>query len=230
MSETLRFVSDDLQLMALGFMGLVYILRIRWLLGFKAGRERQGRTGLGDSTPTRGILYSWANIASPWAMESTRQHPFFYVQFVLFHVAVAANILMSFLIPYAPGLIRSGFMVRGLQGLFGAAFLIGVYRLYRRLRDPYIRQISTPDDYFSLFLLTAWLLVSVWAAPNRPEEGEGALMAYFILTAFFLMYVPFSKISHYLYYPFTRYYFGKSMGYRGVYPIKREPEPKAGRV
>jgi hypothetical protein len=35
------------------------------------------------------------------------------------------------------------------------------------------------------------------------------------------VYVPFSKISHYLYYPFTRYYFGKSMGYRGVYPLKR---------
>ena len=52
------------------------------------------------------------------------------------------------------------------------------------------------------------------------------VVTYFIMTAFFLMYVPFSKISHYLYYPFTRYYFGKTMGYRGVYPIKREPEPR----
>ena len=33
--------------------------------------------------------------------------------------------------------------------------------------------------------------------------------------------MPFSKISHYLYYPFTRYYFGKSMGRRGVYPMER---------
>ena len=46
-------------------------------------------------------------------------------------------------------------------------------------------------------------------------------MVYFIMTAFFLVYVPFSKISHYLYYPFTRFYFGRTMGYRGVYPIKR---------
>jgi hypothetical protein len=43
-----------------------------------------------------------------------------------------------------------------------------------------------------------------------------------MLTAFFLVYVPFSKISHYLYYPFTRFYFGKTMGYRGVYPIRRD--------
>jgi hypothetical protein len=34
--------------------------------------------------------------------------------------------------------------------------------------------------------------------------------------------VPFSKISHYLYYPFTRYYLGKSLGYRGVYPIHHD--------
>ena len=230
MSETLRFVSDDLQLMALSFMAIVYVLRIRWLLRFKAGRERQAPTGPLDTTPMKGVLYSWANIASPWAMESTRQNAFFYAQFVLFHLAVAANIALSFIIPYAPSLIKPHFVFRGLQGLFLAGCLIGGYRLYRRLSSPFIRQISTPDDIFSLLLLTAWLLVSVWAAPNRPDLGEGPLLTYFIMTAFFLVYVPFSKISHYLYYPFTRYYFGKSMGYRGVYPIKRGPQPKPTKV
>src|SRR5512142_3236234 len=114
MSETLRFVSDDLQLMALGFMAIVYALRIRWLLSFRPARERQAPTGLGDTTPRKGILYSWANIASPWAMESTRQNPFFYAQFVIFHLAVAANILMSFVIPYAPGLMKTAIVIRGL--------------------------------------------------------------------------------------------------------------------
>jgi hypothetical protein len=56
------------------------------------------------------------------------------------------------------------------------------------------------------------------------------LMLYFILTAFFLIYVPFSKISHYLYYPFTRFYFGRTMGHRGVYPIKRNAQPKPTRL
>jgi len=230
MSETLRFVSDYLQLTALCFMAFVYMLRIRWLLRFKAGRERQAPSGPADTSSRKGILYSWANIASPGAMESTRQNPFFYAQFVLFHLAVAGNIAMSFVIPYAPGLMRSGFVVRGLQALFLVACLIGCYRLYRRLSNPFVRQISTPDDYFSLILLTVWLFVSIWAAPNRPDRGEGALLIYFIMTAFFLVYVPFSKISHYLYYPFTRYYLGKSMGYRGVYPIKHGPQPKPTKV
>jgi hypothetical protein len=230
MSGTLRFVADDLQIMALTFMGIVYILRIRWLLRFKPGRERQAPTGSPDTSSFKGIIYSWGNIAMPWAMESTRHKLFFYAQFVLFHLAVAASITMSFIIPYAPGLIKPMVLVRGLQGLFAAGGLIGCYRLYRRLTNPYIRQISTPDDIFCLLLLIAWLFVSLGAAPNRPDQGEGPLLIYFIMTAFFLVYVPFSKISHYLYYPFTRYYFGKSMGYRGVYPIKRGPQSTPHKV
>jgi hypothetical protein len=72
--------------------------------------------------------------------------------------------------------------------------------------------------------LTVGLLFAVLAAPNDTTGGEGIVLTFFVLTAFFLIYVPFSKISHYLYYPFTRYYFGKSMGYRGVYPIRRGPK------
>ena len=77
----------------------------------------------------------------------------------------------------------------------------------------------------SLILLTLWFFFAFLAAPNSTANGEWHLITFFLLTAFFLIYVPFSKISHYLYYPFTRFWFGKSMGYRGVYPLKRGPKP-----
>ncbi len=226
MSESLRFVSDELQLMAMGFMAIVYMLRIRWLLKYKASRDRQAPSEKSDASSFKGIVYSWANITMPWSMESTRRMTFFYIQFVVFHLAVAANIGMSIVIPYAPGLMKPVIIVRLLQILFAAAFAIGCYRMYRRISIPAMRLISTPDDFFSLGLLTVWSFVSIFAAPNRPDLGEGPLMVYFVMTAFFLVYVPFSKISHYLYYPFTRFYFGKTMGYRGVYPIKRVPQLK----
>jgi hypothetical protein len=228
MSESLRFVSDELQLIAMGFMATVYVLRISWLLRFKASRDRQAPSETTGDASFKGIVHSWANIAMPWSMESTRRMPFFYVQFVIFHLAVAANITMSVVIPYAPGLMKPVIVVRILQILFAAAFAIGCYRMYRRISTPAMRRISTPDDFFSLGLLTVWSFVSLFAAPNRPDLGEGPLMLYFVMTAFFLVYVPFSKISHYLYYPFTRFYFGKTMGYRGVYPIKRVPQLRPG--
>jgi nitrate reductase gamma subunit len=153
-------------------------------------------------------------------MASTRQHPFFYAQFVIFHIGVAASILMSVLIPYVPKWIPGRTAVVTLQTIFAAAFLVGFIRMVRRLANPYIRGISTPDDYFSLALLVVWLAFSFLAAPNDRQAGEWPLLVYFFLTAFFLVYVPFSKISHYLFYPFARWYLGRTLGHRGVYPVK----------
>ena len=58
MSETLRFVSDDLQLMALTFMAVVYVIRIRWILKYKASRDRQPPSERKDTSPFKGIIYS----------------------------------------------------------------------------------------------------------------------------------------------------------------------------
>jgi len=231
MNWFVHFSEHGLQELALGFMALVYTIRIVWFLHFKAGTERQGQTGAPTTTPTKGILYSWANIAMPWAMESTRTKYFLYLQFVVFHVGVAAAILLSFVIPYLPALLANRGVVLAFQIITAAACAVGLIRMVRRIGSPYMRAISSPDDYFSLVLLTLWLFSAVVAAPFGAMEtqelttaGTGIRLSFFLMTAFFLIYVPFSKISHYLYYPFTRYYFGKTMGYRGVYPMRHKPK------
>ena len=222
MSELLHFSEHTLQEAALVIMAIVYSLRIRWLFSFKGGRERQAQTGASDTTPRKGFIYSWAAVAMPWTMESTRTKAFFYTQFIIFHIGVTLAILLSFIIPYAPSLLTDYTIVITIFQIFiGAAFVVGCMRLYRRITNVYVKAISSPDDYFSVILLTVWFAFAFLAVPNQYQQGEGILITYFILTAFFLIYVPFSKISHYLYYPFARYWFGKSMGRRGVYPIRR---------
>jgi nitrate reductase gamma subunit len=222
MSDLLYFSEHTLQEAALVFMAAVYILRLRWLLGFTAGKERQPETGMGDTSPKKGSKYSLANIAMPWAMESTRTRPFMYMQFVVFHLGVVAAIALSFIIPYGPGLLKSTMLTMILKVLTGAALVIGILRLIRRVSNVYVRAISSPDDYFSLMLLTVWFAFAFLSVPNSTLNGEWHLLTYFIVTAFFLVYVPFSKISHYIYYPFTRHYLGKSLGRRGVFPIRRK--------
>jgi hypothetical protein len=222
MSPLLQFAEYRLQEVALLLMALVYTIRLIWLFRFRAGRDRQPRTGRLDTNPVRGGLYSVGNIVMPWAMESTRTKPLFYAQFIVFHLGVTANITLSFVIPYAPALLQ-GPVVLALQAVIGTAALIGFIRLRRRITSPVMRAISTPDDYFSLSLLTVWFVSGVMAAPNSTVAGEWHLIAYFVLTAFFLVYVPFSKISHYLYYPFTRYWLGRTLGHRGVYPLQPGP-------
>ncbi len=226
MSDLLHFAEHGLQEAALLVMACVYALRLRWLFRWKGGRERQPQTG--HSTKRKGILYSWGVVANPMAMESSRRQFGMYVQFVIFHLGVVAAITLSFVIPYWSSLLETVWVVRAFQGFIAAAFLVGCVRIVRRASSPWMRKISSPDDYFSLVLLTMWFLFAALAAPNSSTGGEGLLLTYFFLTAFFLVYVPFSKISHYLYYPFTRYWLGKSLGFRGVFPPPRDPNE--GRV
>jgi nitrate reductase gamma subunit len=228
MSHQLHFAEHTLQELALIFMGLVYTVRLLWLLHWKAGKERQPHTGDPAKTPQKGILYSWCMIGMPWAMESTRTKLFLYAQFVVFHLGVVAAIAQSFVIPYGPTLLTGyPWLVTAMQVSIGAACLVGLLRIVRRVGSPYLRAISSPDDYFSLLLLTVWFAFAFLAAPNDLSGGETVALVYFGMTAFFLVYVPFSKISHYLYYPFTRYYFGKTMGRRGVYPLLRSSSPSS---
>lgn len=227
MSEALHFAEHRLQESALLLMAVVYTLRLIWIFHFKAGKERQASTGLPNTSVPSGVLYSMVNIAMPWEMESTRKNPLFYLQFVIFHLGVVSAIGLSFIIPYGPGLLTSGPMAAILQVSIGLACVVGCIRIIRRIVKPVMRAISSPDDYFSLALLTVWFFFAFLAVSSNYRDGEFILLTYFWMTAFFLVYVPFSKISHYLYYPITRYYLGKTFGYRGVYPINRGKKPAA---
>lgn len=229
MSPVLHLAEHRVQEIALAVMAIAYTARLVWLFRFRAGRDRQPSTARPKTSAGKGAAYSMATIAMPWAMESTRTHPGFYAQFVLFHLAVTANIALSFVIPYGPRLLDSMGLVRPLQLVIAAGFVVGVARMVRRIRDPIVRNISSPDDFFSLALLTVWFAAGVLAVPNSTAHGETHLLVYFFLTAFFLVYVPFSKISHYLYYPFTRYWLGRSLGYRGVFPVESGRRPRRDR-
>jgi nitrate reductase gamma subunit len=96
------------------------------------------------------------------------------------------------------------------------ALAAGVFRLIRRILVPEMRVISSPDDYFSIIILNIYLVAALIGITYL--HSTYASIAFFGMTTFFLIYVPFSKISHYLYYPFNKYFVGKHLGHRGVYP------------
>jgi hypothetical protein len=70
--------------------------------------------------------------------------------------------------------------------------------------------------WFAVGAATQAYLMGIWGVTNEVFQ-----IVYLYLTSFFLLYVPFSKISHYLYYPFTRIYIGRALGHRGSYPVVR---------
>jgi small-conductance mechanosensitive channel len=193
----MEWLESDVQIFALSFMAILYIIKIALLMRQRLAREvapAKGSAGIG-------VAQSMFNVLMPWSMESTRKKPLFCIEFAFFHIAVALAIAATFIFPYAPQWLTP--TVRMIFSLFiGIGLVVGVKRFLRRLLDPTMRAISTLDDFFSIAILDLFFITAVYALMTNHAF---AVIVFFIMTTFFLMYVPFSKISHYLYYPFGRY-------------------------
>lgn len=222
MSEFLRILENEIQIAALSFFGIVYIIRLIWLFRFAYQKERTFPAGSSKA----GVILSMMNVAMPWAMESVRKKPGFYAQFVVFHIGVTAAISATFIIPYWPDLFKIKGIIILFQVSVGVALIVGLMRLVRRISNPAVRLISTLDDYASLILMILFFATGILAIPNKYEMNEWPLILFFAVTAFLLVYVPFSKIGHYLYYPFTRYFLGRTMGHRGTFSRKKSLKTK----
>jgi nitrate reductase gamma subunit len=210
--STLLATAETIHWIALAIMAIVYTVRLVWLHQFRDARDRQPAGRPDKTNATRGGLYSLGNVLMPWAMESTRDGLPFYATFLVFHLGVVAGIGLAFVSSLYRPLVEIPVVGVTTFAILAAAFLIGLYRIVRRFTLPHLKLISSPDDYFSVIMLTGWFLSGMLA------------QAYFLgwlQSELFLVYVPFSKISHYLYYPFTRYWLGRSLGHRGSMPYVR---------
>ena len=217
-SEALRILEEPIQYVCLAFMALMYAIKIYQLMKKPGPPEKAELKG----DRYAGAVHSLANVLRPWGMESTRNHLYFYVEFVIFHIAVLLTIGSTFFIHLVPQLMTPT-VTKVIMVFMGLAFLIGLRRIHRRLTVPEIRIISSPDDYFAISLMTVFFAVGFGALwlwlDKRPETT--LMWVFFLMTTFFLLYVPFSKISHYVLYPFGRVMFGQIFGGRGVLNRKR---------
>ena len=218
------FIAEVVHWGALAFMMLVYSARLVWLFSHPAGRDRQAKgERAADNGAMLGAMFSLGNVAMPWEMESTRKGFGFYLSFVLFHIGVTAGIFLAFVSSLYRPLHEIPVVGYAFMAAIGIAFLISLARVVRRFAVPHMRLISTPDDHFALWTLSVWFFFGFMAQGHIVGlfASEIWLVGYLFCTTFFLIYVPFSKISHYLYYPFTRWWLGKTLGHRGSLAISR---------
>ncbi len=209
-----KLVMNQLHYGGLIFMILAYTYKIYQFLQKPVALE--GTRSNGDHN--RAIRYAYTTLGMPWELESQKKHWFRYLEFVFFHLAMAVGIGFAFTTPILPEVMKNPFISAFVRFFFVLGFLIGISRMGRRAFRAEIRKITSPDDFFCLMLLSLWMFTGVFAAPLTSETW---LFGYYVMATFFLFYVPFSKISHYVYYPFIRFYVGKHFGHRGVFPKKR---------
>ncbi len=187
----------------IGLFGL--LVRIRKIMAqpFKKDLSRpQGSSG-------RGVLYAFTLGMAPWEKESTRIHWASYFRGIFFHVGIFAAFALVLISPWLQSLPQQlvwlGMALTGLGAVFGFA------GIFIRMSGENERAISLPDDYFSVFLTSLFIalafVVLIW---------PGWLPVFYIVTAVLCIYVPYGKIRHCAYFFYSKFFFGKNFGHRGV--------------
>jgi nitrate reductase gamma subunit len=166
-------------------------------------------------SPGKGVLYAFTMGMAPWAKESARRHPVAYLRGIVFHLGIFASALFLITTPWLtefPSPLRV-FLV----AFFSLAAVMTLTGIGMRLANSALRMLSTPDDYFSLGLVTVLLSSGAVAA------AQTNLLPFFLLMSGLTMaYMPFGKLRHFLYFFYERIFFGLVNGRRGVIGWKHE--------
>ncbi len=86
-----------------------------------------------------------------------------------------------------------------------------VYFFVRRLVQPDVRYLSSTADYLLILLVAAPFVTGFWAA--RGWAGfEIATLLHMLTGELLLVLIPFTKLSHMFFFPFTRTYAGSEFG------------------
>ena len=178
-------------------------------------RPYQAEVAPTKGSPGQGVLYAFTLGMAPWAKESARRHWVAYLRGIVFHIIIFMGGL--FLIA-SPWLTEFASPLRvSLAALFalGAALTFAGFGI--RLSDPALRRLSTPDDYFSLALVTLLLTSGAMAAAQIE-----LLPAFWAISGITMAYMPFGKLRHFLYFFYERAFLGLVFGSRGVLKWKHE--------
>ena len=194
------------------FLTVTFLVSIVGIIGkiagiVKANPPRDLARPRGDSS--YGIFYALTLGMAPWAKESTRIHLIPYLRGVVFHLGVFASFVT--LILTVLGVDFTGFVRNVLLVLTGVGLLAGIVGIFERLTKGEMQKLNTPDDYLSVFLVTLFIAGAFGFVLN----SQGQNWFYFV-TGLMFLYLPFSKITHFIYFFFSRYFFGFEFGKRGV--------------
>ena len=169
----------------------------------------------------RGVIYSNTLAMLPNHKESAHKHWLSFTAGMLFHAGIFLSLLML-LISFFPCIIQwianYCWIQCGIAGMLLVTSICGLSLFIKRLFYKNLRSISNLDDYLSNGLSTLFQIFTLcWAL----FPSACIIKCYYIVVILLLLYMPFGKLKHFLYYFSARYHLGFFYGRRNVWPPKK---------
>jgi hypothetical protein len=203
-------------LQALGVLALAFSVLA---FGFKLRAFSRLRSPVETAPPKgdikQGIAYAFTLGMMPWAKESTRRHILAYLRGVGFHIGIFYGLALFVISPWVSWLPQP--LVAASAFLLAAGALLGLAGFAMRFIQPDLRSITTPDDLFAVALVSLFQAASAfWLAGLLPAG------VFYLAGALMLVYAPFGKIRHCIYFAYSRWFYGRFIGSRALLPHSQQ--------
>jgi len=160
-------------------------------------------------SPVSGVIWSFTTGMLPWKKESARLHWVAYLRGIILHIGIFIGAAFLIASPWLAAI--PAWLLQATAAVLITAAVMGLAGFWLRRHDPIMRDLSTPDDYFSLGLTTLFLASGALAAIS-----PGLVPPFWAASGITMAYVPFGKLRHFIYFLYTRAFLGLVFGRRGV--------------
>jgi len=160
------------------------------------------------------VKYSFTGAMSPKKKESAYLNLPTYLAGMIYHMGTFLSIFVFILLLI--DIVFPDWMKLAVAAITCITALSGFGILIKRIVKKELRFLSNPDDFISNLLVSLFQF-----ATAAVMISYDYLMAYFVIAALFLLYIPIGKLKHTIYFFAARYHLGYFYGRRGVWPPKK---------
>ncbi|MBW2569325.1 MAG: nitrate reductase [Deltaproteobacteria bacterium] len=169
--------------------------------------------------PHMSLKHSVASIIHwliPFNNQYMRQRPVFTIVSFAFHICLILTpiFLLAHIVLLDESLSVSWWnLPEGVADWMTVIVIAGAaFYLYRRLTDPVVINVTDNSD-FLLLAITALPFITGFLAYHQLFAYKGILIIHILAGELMLIAIPFTRLSHMLFFVFTRALFGSEQGY-----------------
>lgn len=211
--STLQIIS----LVALAFCFVMMLAHFVRLVRLGKPKDFSVKSG----SVAKGVAYANTVAMMPANKESAYMHLPTYAAGIIYHLGTFLSLLLFVLSLFN----LNAYYPQWLSLILAACLLVsgvcGTVLLIKRFANKNLHSLANPDDYLSNFFTT---LLHFATACYLAFAGDCCSVPYiyYISATLLLLYMPFGKLRHVVYYFAARYHLGFFYGWRNVWPPKEE--------